>query len=73
MFILVDSQIIAIESGLGTLNLLMICLAFTLSQIQSILHVRQLCLNQSLLRKFWVRATTSIFCMCLQMSIYMFF
>lgn len=62
------------QSGLCTLNLLMtFCLAFMLSQIRSMLLVRQLCLNQSLLKKLRVRDAISIFCMFLQMFIYMFF
>jgi hypothetical protein len=50
-----------------------VCLAFTLSQIYSIVCARQLCLHRSVLRKFWERAALLTFRMCLLVFVYMFF
>lgn len=57
-----------------TLNLdTAFCLDFMFSKIKSIVHARQLCLNWSVLRRFWERATLLIFKMCLLVPICMIF
>ena len=52
------------QSGQCILNLDMtFCLTFLLFQILSIVHVRQLCFNWFVLRKFWEKDALLIFCM----------
>lgn len=48
-------------------------LAFVFSQMKSIVCARQLCLNGSVLRKFWERAALRAFCTCFLTFICVFF